>query len=179
MDLLFDFLAGVLLEHGELARNLLVLLLENLDLVLLADVAVRVMLHLLLQRQSLLLERALLVVELALQGEEVLVERDAVAQKRFVTRSFVLLVDLAIFQKLDLRFHSSDLLLQIADVLLLNLLASGSICLPLNRLLLCFGLALEVGAAFELLVGNGALAVLRLSEKSAFSAWLSCDLHLN
>jgi hypothetical protein len=62
-----------------------------------------------------LLELALLVVVLVLQGQEVLVKRNSVAEKSFVARSLVLLIDFTRLEKFDLQFHGRDLLLQVVN----------------------------------------------------------------
>jgi hypothetical protein len=62
-----------------------------------------------------LLELALLVVVLVLQGQEVLVKRNSVAEKSFVARSLVLLIDFTRLEKFYLQFHGRDLLLQVVN----------------------------------------------------------------
>ena len=54
--------------------------------------------NLALSSSNPLLEVFLLVVEFVLQGQEMLVERDAVTQERFIARGLVLLIDFTVLE---------------------------------------------------------------------------------
>ena len=66
-----------------------------------------------------LLQLGLLVVELVLKRQEVLVQRDSVSEERFISGSFVFLINLTVLKLLDLQLHRGDLLLQVINILLI------------------------------------------------------------
>ena len=87
-----------------------VVVLKHFDSVTLVLVRCLVAINLILSVLYASFELLLLVVELVLEGQEMLVEGDAVAEERFIATGLVLLVDLLIFEQLDLALHSGDLL---------------------------------------------------------------------
>ena len=74
-------------------------------------ILILILLDLVLLQLDLLLEVALLVIELILKSQEVLVERNSVAEKRFIAACLVLLVNLLVLEQLDFGLHDGDLTL--------------------------------------------------------------------
>ena len=98
----------------------------------------------------------LLVVELVLEGQEMLVERNAVAEERFIATGLILLVHLLIFEQLDLALHSCDLLVQVEDDVLMDSVLLRVLLVPACRLFDLVGCLLQVRVTLKLLVNDGA-----------------------
>ena len=90
-----------------------VVVLHYLNPVALALVARFVALNLVLCILDSCLQLLLFVVELVLKGKEMLVQGDAVSQKRFIATRLILLVDLLVLKHLDLVLHGGDLTMQV------------------------------------------------------------------
>lgn len=99
----------------EALQDLAEIVLHDLDPVALVVIGGLVTLDFILRVLDSGLELLLLVVELVFKRQEVLVERDAIAQERFIPTRLVLLVDLLVLEQFDLRLHRGDLLVQVQD----------------------------------------------------------------
>lgn len=89
-------------------------------------------------------EELLLIVKLILEGQEVLIQRNAVSKKSLVSRCFVLLVDFSTLEFLDLVLQDHNLLLQVPNEFVLQLSILLILLVPLFSLLLLVVLALQV-----------------------------------
>ena len=94
--------------------------LHDFDSVPLVFIGELVTLNLILGILNTRLELLLLVVELVLEGQEVLIQRNSISQKRFIAASLVLLVHFLVFQQLDGGLHRRDLLVQVEDDLIMD-----------------------------------------------------------
>lgn len=99
----------------EAVQNLAIVILHDLDAVSLVLIGSLIILNILLHCTDTLLHILLLVVELIFEGQEVLIQRNAIAKQSFIATSLILLVDLLLLQQLDLGFHRGDLLVQIQN----------------------------------------------------------------
>ena len=99
----------------EAVHNFAIVILHDLDPVPFVFVRGLIILNLILHSSDTLLHLLLLVVEFIFQSQEVLIERDAITEQGFVPTSLILLIDFLLLQQLDLGFHSSDLLVQIQN----------------------------------------------------------------
>ena len=102
------------------------------------------------------LQLFLLIVKLVLQGQEMLIQRNAIAQKRFIAASLILLIDLLVLEHLDLILHSGDLPVQVQDDILMNGVSLLILLLPGGQLLDLVGSLSQVRVALILLVDDGA-----------------------
>ena len=88
------------------------------------------------------------------------IQRNTVAEKRFIATSLVLLVDLLVFEELDGGLHGGDLLVQVKN----DVLMDGSfltVHLPTGRQLFDFVSSLgKVRVTFEFPVNDGARGTL-------------------
>ena len=101
------------------------------------------------------LELLLLVVEFVLKRQEMLIEGDTITEKRFIATSLVLLVNLLIFQELDLSLHSGDLLVKVQDNVVMDDFRLPGLFLSSSQLFDFVGGLLKVGVTFEFLVNDG------------------------
>ena len=85
-----------------------------------------------------------------------LVERNTISQKRFIATSLVLLINLLIFQELDLVLHSSDLLVQVEDDVIVNGFCLATFFLALCQRLDFVSRLLQVRVSLEFFVNNRA-----------------------
>jgi hypothetical protein len=118
--------------------------LRDLDLLLLLHVVLLFFLVLLIKLSDLLLQVVLLIVEFILKGKEMLVKRDTVPKESLITASFVLLINLAVLQKLDLRLHQHNLSLHVQNVFLFESFGSLVLSLLMSSLLMHVVIALQV-----------------------------------
>ena len=65
-----------------------------------------------------------------------LVQRDTVAEERFIATGFVLLVNLLVLEQLDLSLHDGDLTLEVVDDVLFKFIVSSCLVLGSNSALL-------------------------------------------
>lgn len=79
-------------------------------------------------------ELLLLVVELVFQGQEMLVKRDSITEKRFITTGLILLIDFLIFEQLDLSFHGCNLLVEIKNDVIVDQSCFTVFLLPASEL---------------------------------------------
>lgn len=100
------------------------------------------------------LELLLLVVEFVLEGQKVLIQGDAVTQKRFIATRLVFLVDLAVLEELDLVLHRGDLLVQVQDDVFVDGIRLPIFFLALGQRLDLVGGLLQLGVTFEFLVDD-------------------------
>ena len=82
----------------EAVQDLAIVILHDLNPVPLVLIRGLIVLDLFLHSSDPLLHILLLVVKLILQGQEVLIERDAVAKQSFIPTGLVLLIDLLLLQ---------------------------------------------------------------------------------
>lgn len=82
------------------------------------------------------------------------IQGNTVAEKSFIARCLVFLVDFSIFQKLDFGLHRCDLLLEIVDVIELELVAFGAFGLFTFAALVSVVVTFKVRHAFEFLVAG-------------------------
>ena len=73
-----------------------------------------------------------------------LVKRDAIAQKRFVAASLVLLVNFTVLEQLDLSLHRRDLLVQVQNDIFVDDIGLTSAFLSSGKLLDLVGGLLQV-----------------------------------
>ena len=85
-----------------------------------------------------------------------LVEWNAVAQERFIATGLVLLIDLLIFEQLDLALHRGDLLVQVQDDVLMDGVLLRVFLVPARRLFYLVSGLLQVRVTLKLLVNDGA-----------------------
>ena len=85
-----------------------------------------------------------------------LVKRDAVAQKRFIPTSLVLLIDLAILEELDLVLHSGDLLVKVQDDVFVDGVSLPILLTALSKGLDLVSGLLQLGVTLEFLVDDRA-----------------------
>lgn len=100
------------------------------------------------------LKLLLLVVKFVLEGQEVLIQRDAVTQKRFIATRLVFLVDLAVFEELDLVLHRGDLLVQVQDDVFVDCTRLPIVLLALGQRLNLVGGLLQLGVTLEFFVDD-------------------------
>lgn len=115
-----SFLIGALLGVFEALQNFPVVVLHHFNPVALVLVRSFVAFDLLFLVSDSSFELFLLIVELVLKSEEMLIERDAIPQKRFIATCLILLVHLLSLEQLDLSLHSGDLSLQVQDDLVVD-----------------------------------------------------------
>lgn len=143
----------------ESMEDLIEFALQNLNFVLLVLVVLLLFANLFLECLLVLFKVISLVVEFVFESEEMLVKRNSVPKKSFISTSFVLLVDFSVFEQLDFVLHQDDLLLHIEDILLLEILDNLVFVLPLGLLLLHFMRPFEVRVALEFLVSDARLPI--------------------
>lgn len=115
-------------------------------------IALNLILGILYTRLKLLL----FIVKLVLEGQEMLIERDSVPEKRLITTGLVLLIHLLVLEQLDLRLHCGDLLVQVEDnVFVDDIFLSISMAPRLQQLSLFGGLC-QVRVTLELAVNDRA-----------------------
>ena len=135
-------------------EHLAVVVLHHLDAVPLVFVRGLVALDLAHRVLNLSLELLLFVVEFVFQGQEVLIERDAITEKRFVAASLVLLVDFAVLEQLDLGLHRGDLLVQVEDDVVVDDVGLTAALLSVGQLLNFVRRLLQVRVTLELPVDD-------------------------
>lgn len=95
--------------------NLSEVILHDFDPVALVLVAGFVPLDIVFCVLDACLELLLLVIELVLESQEVFIERNAIAKKRFIATGLVFLVYLLVFEEFNAGLHGGDLLVEVQN----------------------------------------------------------------
>jgi len=101
--------------------NLPEVVLHDFDPVALVLVAGLVALNVVFGILNARLELLLLVVEFVLERQEVFVEGNTVAKKRFIATGLILLVDLLVFEELDAGLHGGNLFVEVQNDVIVDL----------------------------------------------------------
>lgn len=149
-------------------------LFHDVDSVPLVFIGELVTLNLILGILNTRLELLLLVVELVLEGQEMLIQRNSISQKRFIAASLVLLVHFLVFQQLDGGLHRRDLLVQVEDDLIMDGTLLPVHLFPSSHLLNFVSSRCQVGVTLVLIVDDGACSSLINIEVSRCKLGVAC-----